>query len=214
MLKEGFFINFRNIRLLSDLLAKFQPDSVMFFDARGLGTLGLLKYVVHSGYKPVLNLGDNIFLKLNEKKSFLDAFRFIFGSLDFLLKVKGILVSHSLGDEITNTLGFPLADQRVISRWTREPKLKSPDFYNRENKKTRFVFASSLGAHKGIFIIIEAVKEMMSSGYKDFSVDLYGNGLISEVIHHIAVNGLEEYIHYRGTFTKDQVVDISRDTML
>ncbi len=208
ILKEGFFINFRNIRLLSDLLIKFQPDSIMFFDGRGLGILGLLKYVVHSGYRPVLNLGDNIFSQLNEKKPFLDAFCSIFGTLDFLLKVKGILVSQSLGDAITNTLGFPLADQSVISRWTREPKLKSLDFYNRQDKKTRFVFASSLSTHKGIFIITDAVKEMVASGHKDFIVNLYGNGSVSEVIHHIAVNGLEEYIQYCGTFTKDEVVDL------
>jgi glycogen synthase len=207
-LKDGFFINFRNIRLLSYLLHRFKPDSIVFFDGRGIGTLGILKYVIHSGYKPVLNLGDNIFNQLNENKSYLNAFCSIFGSLNFLLNVKGILVSHSLGEAITNTLGFQLADQTVISRWTREPRQKASGFYDRLDNVTRFVFASSLIVHKGIYKVIDAVKEILSSGNKNFIVDIYGNGQVSEVIHHIAVNGLEEHVQYRGAFTKDQVVDI------
>ena len=208
MLNESFFFNFRNIRLLSNLLIRFKPDAVLVFDSRGLGTLGLLKYLVDSGYKPILNLGDNVFQippHVNAGVNFVK-YCSVFGSLDFLLQVKCIALSNRFVGEITETLGFQLPHITVLPRWYKEirEKLQRKNIGN----ETRFVFASSLLKHKGIYIIIEAVKKIVSLGEKNFIVDLYGNGEVSEVIYHIAISGLEHYIKYCKVVSREELPEI------
>jgi glycogen(starch) synthase len=204
--REGFLLNYHNIRQICNLLMQIKPDCILFFDTRGLGTLGLIKYVTDAGFRPVMNLGDDIFAEINNPKLNIEAFYSIFGPLNFLSKVKSILNSKNLEKIISKSLGFPLPDQIIIPRWYKNYSQEINWHDKHKSEIIQFIFvAAALTEHKGIYILIESVKRLLAEGFTNFVVDLYGIHNATTICQTIITSQLENYIRYRGIASREQM---------
>lgn len=206
ILGKGFFINTRNIRLLSDFLIKEQPDAIVCFNLYGLGVLGILKYLISLHYTPILYLMDNSFYYLTELHAHAKSYLSTFGQTDFLHKTKNIFMSQCLLNEVENRIGFKLNNSEFIPGWYKQDNISDFKFrYTIADNKTRFIFSSRLTESKGIYKILAAVKKITDLGYKNFLVDIYGAGEVTTIIHKIAALSLREFIHYQGCLDKQEM---------
>ena len=74
-------------------------------------------------------------------------------------------------------------------------------------KSLRLVFLSRVMREKGIFDLLEAVKELNAKGY-NLCLDIYGNRFISKVDKVLFDSYLNEQIRYLGQVEFDSVIDV------
>ena len=206
---KNFFVNFRNIFAINQLINEIQPDKVLLFDTRGLGTVSLLRYFTQLGYNPTLYYGDNLFSGLEGHLDKLNAYITMFGPINFLSEINSIFVSKRIAKEVSNNVGMDFINKTILPGWFIKSKNPTRIFSTKNsNNITNFVFASQLESHKGIYILLDSVAKLVQMGELKFKVDIYGSGNISAVNAKISENNLSQYIKYQRCADKSEMCEI------
>jgi glycosyltransferase involved in cell wall biosynthesis len=71
---------------------------------------------------------------------------------------------------------------------------------------TRFIFSSRIAEHKGITILLDAVRLLVERGECKFSVDLYGPGKVPDILQRVHAGGLSGYIRYGGLLERNEMI--------
>jgi glycogen(starch) synthase len=207
-LQTGSFIVPRNLRLLASEIAHFRPDRILCFNLAGLGPLGILKYLVAAGYRPVLFLMDNIFAGTFAGTE-LDAaskarFEQVFGPSDYLAEVQFVFLSRNLRREVEDTLGRAVQRAAYVPCWVDAFSL--PAVAERHSAPMRFVFSSHIAEHKGINLALNAARLVLDQGKRAFSLDVFGGGDLADMLQRVTAYGLQAHVYYHGAPAKQEML--------
>lgn len=206
---NGAFLDGQNIRLLSQELLRFRPDRVLCFNIGGLGVMGLLHYLVAIGYQPILYLMDNVFARVTKEARARTGFDRTFGTLYWLEQVRFIFMSRNLAAEVEATLGCRISPAAFIPGWFDQNLIAggNPDLLTADGSApTRFLFASRVAPHKGINLILEATQTLLAHGHDRFTVDIYGDGEVPNLLQTITARRLQNHVRHCGCPTKDELL--------
>jgi len=89
----------------------------------------------------------------------------------------------------------PAAKIKILPNAVRMPALTHRTF-NRQ-RRFRMVFLGLIGKRKGVFDLLQVVKDLKAKGY-DFELIIGGNGRVNELLKKVTDLGLKEIVHYRG----------------
>lgn len=203
---RGPFLNGRNARLMYAALCEARPDAVLLFNLEGLGALGLVQLAVASGYRPVLYLMDNVFRGARRDPARWRRYLAACGAPDFMARTRTIAMSGLLAREVRATLGAELPDPVIVPGWHGlVAQRNETQAAAREDRRCRFSYASRLAEHKGISIVLDAVRLARERGATDFVVDLHGAGEVERTMQRVTAMGLAEVVRYAGAPDKDEL---------
>jgi glycogen(starch) synthase len=195
-----------NTQIILDRIRTFQPDVVMYFNLVGLGGLAILKAVDSTGTPWVMNLGDRVPIDLvanipENVRALFDA-----GTGGDLFRRGAVCaVSETLVNEI-RALGVELDNVEIVPRGVvMRDVVRTRDY--RQDGVTRFIFAGALQGHKGIDIILRAVRLLLDEGAQDFSVDLYGSGLRDYFEQMARDLDVAAHVNFRGSVSQREVIE-------
>jgi glycogen(starch) synthase len=204
---KGPYYNYSNIRKLGSALRKFEPDVVMLFNLQGLGALGILQFVAKIGVPTVLYIMDNVFEGVIRNSHPYQAHVATFGVFRPGKELQTIAMSRNVIREISETTGMSLGDVTYVPGWS-HISLTAADPTPDDARNVRFVFASRITPHKGIDLILEASDQLVRSGTRDFSVDVYGQGHVAQLLQRIRGRELDAFIRYTGSPSKPDLMKL------
>jgi glycosyltransferase involved in cell wall biosynthesis len=202
------FIVPRNLRLLAAEIIRFRPDRVLCFNLSGLGTRGILQYLVGIGHRPVLFLMDDIFGGADQLRG-RDGYEAVFGASPWLDKTAVIFMSQNLQQEVEGSLGRPVSRAALIPGWVdpgaaeSQPPVPAPAA---EDDLVRFVFASRVAPHKGIEIILSAARSLLDYGHRRFRIDVFGAGDVPQLLQFVTAQKLQNHVRYEGCPPKEALL--------
>lgn len=204
--------NFCNTNNVISCVHKFCPDVVYVFNLVGIGGLAILSALNSMGVPWVTHLMDRYPVTLMEgvQKSVLEIYNARNGEI---YSSGGIISMSNLLIEEIQTLGRFLFTNNpvIIPGWVDITGGIKRRQYLSEGK-VRFVTAGAIYPHKGIDIIIDAVKKVLESKVQNFSVDIYGSGDIDTYIEKIRSEHLNEYIKLKGPRTQQELLCIYKNS--
>lgn len=211
---ESGVSRFENSRILLEELRDFRPDQTILFNLVGIGGIALIDVLQRVGAAWTFNLGDQVPVQLKAAGS--AEILSIFGAdaPDFFSAGNIIALSHGLVNEIESA-GVQLGDDvAYIPRGVQVPQQPRTRPYQ-DAGVTRFMMASSLGAHKGIDAVIEAATQLQDLGER-FVVDIYGGGDVAHYEALAASSGVGDRIHFHGFADRATLVEahLSSDVFL
>lgn len=205
---NGFYYNFNNIRKLSSKLRTFKPDVVLLFNIMGLGVLSIIKLLEKVEIPTILYLMDNPFREIDRETAEYKAYGPIFGAVRFSENIKIVAMSHSLMREVSASIGIETDNVMFIPGWIHLPDYSAELVSHEHNDDVRFVFSSSVAPHKGTEILIEAADQLIRAGFRNFYIDVYGPGLVTQFLQSVRMKGLDSHIRYHGCKSKEEMVGL------
>lgn len=199
----GGFILQRNLRTLSTEILRFRPDRVLCFNLMGLGALGMLEALVGMGIPTTAILMDNIFAEAEASGAELAQFERLLGFVEHLPAVDFVFMSRNLHREVERKLGRPVAARAYVPGWADVAHL--PPMTPTPPDITRFVFSSRIAEAKGIHLVLEAARRLVTEGAGDFLLDVYGGGDVGNLQQRITIDGLGRHVAYRGAAAKEDM---------
>ncbi|MDJ0336528.1 glycosyltransferase family 4 protein [Salinibacterium sp. G-O1] len=193
---ESRISNQTNSLIVLDRIASFRPDHVVMFNLVGIGGLGIIDTVNLTGTPWTLNLGDNVpgELLLDAPPEVVNVYSP--AGNDIFSTGQYAIVSQTLADEVVST-GVTLGRHEIIPRGVLYPDIERTRPY-RDGGHTRFVAAGVLSPHKGVDIMIDAAADLVDSGVGNFSLELYGGGLIDHYTEMIRERNLAGHVFVKG----------------
>lgn len=203
---EAQVSNESNTQIILDRIREFEPDVVMYFNLVGLGGLAILKAVDSIGVPWVMNLGDRVPADL--LANIPERVRAVFDAGsdgDLFSRGAACAVSQTLVDEI-RTLGVELGDVEIIPRGVVMRDVRRRREY-RQDGITRFISAGALQEHKGIGVILHAVRLLLEEGTDPFLVDLYGAGRAEYFERMAETLGVVSHVRFNGSVSQREVIE-------
>ena len=118
-------------------------------------------------------------------------------------------MSRRLCGEVEAALGVPVVHKSFVPGWVEASVLQRPLIAGTTQGETlRFVFASRICDHKGIKLVLNAAQALVEHGQLGFSIDIFGNGEVTDMLVQVSARNLGHHIHYRGC--PDDSLKISR----
>lgn len=204
---EGMISHRHNTVALLSQLREFRPDHVLAFNLLGIGGLAMIDLLNSVGAPWTFNLGDRVPWHLIA--GFDDDILDVFGARGGALFSAGQIaaVSQGLVDEI-RAGGIPLGDRvEVISRGV-IPHGRVRTRAYRDGGITRFVAAGTVGPHKGMDIVLRASRLLLLEGRRDFTVDIYGDGIVDQYRELARELGVEGVVTFHGPIPQLDLIDV------
>lgn len=196
-----------NSQIVLSRIRSFRPDHILMFNLVGIGGLGIVDLIESTGVPWTMNLGDRVPTALVEDVP--APIRAIYGADDtgnLFGRGRYAAVSQTLVDEIERE-GISIGDDvTIIPRGVVIADVPRTRPY-RENGVTRFVSAGILRPHKGIDLILEAVKVVDDRDEFDFFVDIYGGGPRDKYEAVAEKLGILHRVTFRGPVTQREVIE-------
>lgn len=204
---EAMVTNFTNTSILLNKIKEFKPDCVFCFNLVGIGGLALLDSLNVLNYPWVLYLGDVVPATLQSEIStqILSLYNAHNGSIYENGKI--ILISKHLHEEIESKCRYKITNFELIPGWAKpDGPILDRCYYSKD--KVNFVSAGALYPHKGIDIIIEAAEKLKASYIENFSIEIYGNGLLNHYVDLCKQLGVSDKITFGCFKTQPELIEI------
>jgi glycosyltransferase involved in cell wall biosynthesis len=199
------FLQLDNIAALVSAIEEFQPDRVLLCNIHGLGALGIVAFLHMAGFRPAIYLGDNVFEGAGRDPQTRDAFFRLFRVRPVLSGLCVMPVSKSVLEETEAALTCPLGVPLFVPGWvTGELRPVRP---RDEGGAVRFVFASRVAGHKGVDVLLDAVRLMLNRGEGGFVVEVFGAGEVPAYVQRVHALGLSGHIRYVGLIGRDAMIE-------
>lgn len=215
VVSEGLLISAQNIRVLRDFLdLSHDYDLILCFNLSGLGTVGILHFLSLLSIPTCVFLMDNLFVDAKNDFMSMDRLLDLTGARGSLESVRWLAMSQQLLNEVRNysNLTMPRAD--IIPGWAeivgecKEDENQSDYIYDdATGGKKRFVYCSRISETKGTFLCLDACKMLLDARVNNFSLDIYGNGDVDELLRLIEENDLGQHVFFRGELTKNRMIE-------
>lgn len=200
------YYDFHNIRTIGATLRTFKPDIVLAFNLNGLGVFSILHFLQSIKIPTIIYLMDNIFSGVNAESDLHLKFERYFGHFSPIETTSFISMSTIVAQEVEKTIKSQLNKVTIVPGWVDFSLFKNTSC-QRRNTERRFVFSSRIAPHKGIEILLEAVRILDQRGINNFTVDVYGDGAVIELIQKIHIQKLQHLVKYRGCVSKREMIN-------
>ena len=195
----------RNIRCIGTELIAFCPDAVVLFNAIGLGLIGILRFCLANGMRPVVYLMDNQFHQLAWIPAQIEPFALL-GGKAFLDDVTFAVMSSNLQQEVEGRLGRPFKNAKLIPGWAGAlPLTRHSGPPAAPGAVRRFVFTSRIAQHKGIDVLLDAASRLLEARCDAFSIDIFGAGETAWLLQMVTARGLTDHVQYKGLIPKAEM---------
>jgi len=189
---EANLIDSGNVYSLIGEVESFRPDVCYLWNLIGIGGLGLVGTLEYLGVPWLWHLGDAV-------PAYLCMFEGhvlpIARQMSDRLTGRFVAVSQGLVNEIEHVV--TLGDRvRVVPNWVSDPGERLRRSYFDEGV-LRVAFAGQLAEHKGVYMLLDAVAEVVRRGH-DVRLDLFGEGDRAGVVAHVASTGLRDRVRVLG----------------
>jgi glycogen synthase len=201
---RGGFINLANLAALSQAVSVFNPNRILLCNIAGLGPLGVVTFFSNAGFKPLIYMGDNPFDFVGKIPTERDVFYRLFRARRALADLTVVAVAEGVVLETQGALDQQLLDPLYVPGWV--PDNLPPLPPGRVGEQLRCVFSSRVAGHKGIWILLDALRLLQERGETGFEVDVYGNGDVPRFIQRAHAVGLGEQVHYVGAVPRELMI--------
>jgi glycogen synthase len=202
------YYSFHNLRTLGSTIRRFDPDLVITFNLIGLGVASIIQYLRKIGMPTILYLMDNIFCAYDIQSAFHKQYERLFGPIELGGLTKVISMSENLVSEVNQHFPSDLEDVIIIPGWARFGGNDELGPLPGTCEVVKFVFCSRISEHKGIHIMIDAVKRLLQMGHCRFTIDVYGAGEVVSLLHEIKASNLDSWISYKGLVAKESMLSL------
>jgi glycogen synthase len=189
--------SYSNTLHLLNALTEFKPDIVSLWNMTGIGGLAMMDLLNYLDVPWAIYLGDRVPVDIAANVP--EDVRGLFNAQGSRLYEKARIqsVSQNLLDEIEDHSGITFAHGAdIVAGWA-DLSYAVPHGPYMPDGKARFVAASSISAHKGTDLIIEASVRLKDAGIH-FSVDLLGEGDVPRYIDMVKRLHLQEHVRFIG----------------
>jgi len=200
------YMDWGNIRKIDSAITRHQPDVIIAFNIAGIGSAGLQSYLRDCGLPVILYVMDNFFGEIAKDSKAYSEFKRVFGPLSLGTRSRVIAMSRNVMREIEQYIDCPRSSVSYIPGWIDTTKVPSEVRQSAEGG-AKFVFCSRIAPHKGINLVLEACSQLSKSGQKDFQVDVYGSGLVTDFRQQVKFLGLNSIVTYKGSLPKEKMLD-------
>lgn len=203
--------DFANSNVVVQTLRSFGPDIVYCWNPIGIGGIAIFDLLNVIGVPWVLHLMDDIpGVLMHGCPPYI---RHVYHAGDEALFSSAEVISPSehLLDEIEASSGIRFHHcAHIIPCWVdvTEPTAFRP---YRRNGIARFAFAGTIYPHKGIDVLIHAVAALRNSGVSNFTVDVFGEGQVSEYTLLANQEGVQDIVRFSGSRDQKQLVKLYRE---
>jgi glycosyltransferase involved in cell wall biosynthesis len=205
---SGFYIINNNIRKLGSALRRLKPDVVMLFNLMGLGALGILQFLQATGLPVILYLMDNVFVGIDRHSNIYAKFTSIFGGPSVDAGTRVVAMSRNVVGEASETLDIVFNDVLYVPGWVNFSDVEHQPAREDDDTPVRFVFCSRIAPHKGTELLLDAAEFLVRRGATDFSVDIYGAGLVGPFLQAVQARKLSGFVRYCGCKPKEQMLKL------
>jgi glycogen(starch) synthase len=203
---SAIYYDFNNIRKIGTALRTFKPNVVLAFNLNGLGVFSILHLLQSIQIPTVVYLMDNIFSGIDANSGFHRKFERYFGHFSPTETTSFIAMSTIVAREVEKAIKTQLNKVTFIPGWVDFSLFKNTP-NTQINPERRFVFSSRIAPHKGIHILLDAVQILSQKGISNFTVDVYGDGDVIELIQKIHLLKLQHLIRFRGCVSKTEMIN-------
>lgn len=190
---ESAVSRFENTKLILDEVRAFRPDAVILFNVIGIGGIAIMHMLDQIGVPWILNLGDDVPGALTRElpREVLEVFG---GAPDtFFRDVNIVALSERLADEVRQSVTAERIS--IVPRGVVAPSGARAGY--RPEGVTRFVFAGSLYANKGVGPMLEAAANIRSAS-RPFTIDVFGGGDRTRYQQLAEQLGLSDLVRFHG----------------
>ncbi|WP_285412468.1 glycosyltransferase family 4 protein [Variovorax sp. efr-133-TYG-130] len=197
---------YANSATLLDFLKSFEPDVVYAWHIWGIGGMALLDLLQQVDAPWLMHLMDTIPTYLLGGVKPVASSLFARHEVSLLDDAHTIAMSEHVLAEIRETTGVQFKKKpKVIPGWVDMSLVRRRTNYM-EGGQLRMVAAGSLGAHKGIGIIVLACALLVKAGHTNFRVDIYGFGAAEPWLLLAAQHNISEYLNFLGARTQKEIM--------
>lgn len=198
---EANLIDAGNVHALLTELQRFRPDVCYLWNLIGLGGLALvgaleylgLPWVWHLGY-PVpayLCIFEHQVLPITEELSARMTGRFVAVGQGLVCEIERAV---RLGDRV-----------RLVPNWVVDDDHTALERAYFSGGTLRIAFAGRVVEEKGIFILVDALRQVRDGGVENFSLDVYGTGDLGGLRRAVAECGLESKVQLRSWVSREEL---------
>jgi glycogen(starch) synthase len=213
-LERGLGVNGHNLSMLAQSILRFRPDRVLCFNLMGLGTLGILRYLVSAGLPPVVYLMDDLFFAMRHAPAERQRVLRTWGDLSFLDAADYVVMSGNLAKQVEASLEITLTRKFLVPGWFNAGQGSSAPPWSEPKPPhdgVRFVFASRIAPHKGIDFVLQGARELLAQGLSNFTVDVFGSGNVAQLLQAITAYGVGGHVCYQGCPEKEELAQRLRE---
>ncbi len=198
------WINAGNVNRLLQALEACRPDAVYLHNLVGLGGLGLLACLQHTGVPWVWHLGDAVPRLLCTAGALMATpndlddprSRTLMQEFNRLIRGHYLLCSRRLLTEIEES-GLLLQGQvELLPYWF--TGVPAPRREHLQGGRLRIVTAGQISRAKGIDLLIDSARLLKERGYENFSVDIYGRVHDQTFLCMLGKAGVEGHVTFMG----------------
>lgn len=193
-----------NVHVLADVLAEFQPDVAYVWNVIGLGGLGLLAALQHTGTPWVMHLMDDVPRSLCAGNREGPVMKAVADTFVKLCRGRFICCSQTTVAEIVSGGVDIVARTRIIPNWVTTAATGDHRDYMRGGK-LRIIQAGAMSTAKGVHLTIEAAHFLREMGVDNFEVDLYGPGTDPGFQIMVQTHNLAGWVNIKGTRTQKEL---------
>jgi glycogen synthase len=208
---ESRVANLHNTSELLRVLREFRPDHVVPFNLLGIGGLALLDLLNSVGAPWTLNLGDRIpFMMLDAT---IPAVANVFGALGGASYSTGQVaaISQTVVDEIQRDGVDMGPNVRIISRGVLPHDIPRTRAF-RDGGVTKFVSGGTVNEQKGIGLILDCARALLDRGLGGrFTIDIYGDGMVTEFAHLSRTIGVSDVVTFHGPVSQERLLQAEVD---
>jgi glycosyltransferase involved in cell wall biosynthesis len=200
---EAHQIHAHNVHTLLQTLQEWEPDVVYVYNVLGLGGLGIMGCLKYLRVPWVWQLGDVIPPYLcTPWTGFAPRLARFF---ERQLRGHFIAVSQRLLREI-ETMGVRLRGRvEILPNWIRGARPPGRTTFYRGGP-LRIVSIGVLAEHKGTGLLIEAAGALVAAGYRDFSIDFYGETHDPSFPRQARRLGLDRWVNFKGVCSREELM--------
>lgn len=202
---EGRDVSSHNVGVLLDVISDVEPEVVYLWNLRGIGATGIVAALAQLQLAVTWHLMDAAPLELLDPLG-TTAFAVTPSALAGALRATYVACSSRLVQEIEGQ-GFPLAPRRLVPGWLTDRPVPTRRYFPQHDGLLRIVSAGQLARHKGIHVILDAVRELIGRGYAEFHVDIYGKGERSQYEQVLHGLGIEHLVTLKGPIPQAELID-------
>lgn len=198
---KNYWANESNLQIIEVTIHDFKPDLILCFNLRGLGVYSILKLFQGTNTPTCLYLMDD-YLSGMEKKS-LSRFcvDLSFRKDKFRNVLQLISMTDRLADQFSDHGLVKVSHISTIPGWV--DILHVGIDRSLETKKIRkFIYASRISEHKGVYLILEALKGMRSEELSQLRIEFFGDGERPKLDKMIEDMGLSKYVNVATPIAK------------
>lgn len=196
---EATSINWRNLKRLASMLSREQPDLVLAFNLFGIGPFGFIQYLDALRVPTLLYLMD----KFADGRS-TESYQKIFGQVTVGRYMRAIGMSDNVLNSVSDVLRNVRDKSIHVPGWVDVPATAKQIT---TAGVRRFVFSSRIVRYKGVDVILDAARELLSEGVGPFTIDFFGSGRVDELNIRISQLKLGDVARHCGVLAKAEMVE-------